>query len=170
MLGDVAVAVHPEDERYRHLVGKRVALPLDRPRRSRSSPTTTSTASSAPACVKVTPAHDFNDYAVGQRHGLPLIAIFTLDAKINDNAPATYRGLDRFDARKAVVADLEAQGLLESRRSRTSMMVPRCERTGQVVEPMLTDQWFVAMTQARRADGTLDRRARRSTVGRDRAR
>ncbi len=99
MLGDAAVAVHPEDERYRDLVGRRSccrspAAP------SRSSPTTTSTASSAPGCVKITPAHDFNDWQVGQRHGLPAINVLTLDAKINDNGPEAYRGLDRFEARK----------------------------------------------------------------------
>ena len=96
--------------------------------------------------VKVTPAHDANDYAVGQRHGLPMIGVLTLDATINDNAPAAYRGLDRFVARKKVVADLDALGLLvETKKHR--LMVPRCARTGQVIEPMLTDQWFVAMTK-----------------------
>ena len=96
--------------------------------------------------VKVTPAHDANDYAVGQRHGLPMIGVLALDATINDLAPAPYRGLDRFEARKRVVADLEAQGLLvETRKHR--LMVPRCARTGQVIEPMLTQQWFMAMTR-----------------------
>ncbi|HEX8642668.1 MAG TPA: valine--tRNA ligase, partial [Allosphingosinicella sp.] len=93
-----------------------------------------------------TPAHDANDYAVGQRHKLPMIGVLDLDAKVNDNAPAAYRGLDRFVARKKVVADLEAQGLLEETKKH-KLMVPRCARTGQVVEPMLTDQWFVAMTK-----------------------
>ena len=96
--------------------------------------------------VKVTPAHDANDYAVGQRHGLPMIGVLTLDAKVNDNAPAAYRGLDRFVARKQVVADLEAQGLLVETKKH-KLMVPRCARTGQVVEPMLTDQWFVAISK-----------------------
>ena len=96
--------------------------------------------------VKVTPAHDANDYAVGQRHGLPIIGVLTLDATINDNAPAAYRGLDRFVARKKVVADLEALGLLVEVKKH-KLMVPRCARTGQVVEPMLTDQWFVAITK-----------------------
>ncbi|HEY4663987.1 MAG TPA: valine--tRNA ligase, partial [Comamonas sp.] len=103
--------------------------------------------------VKVTPAHDPNDYAVGQRHGLPMIGVLTLDAKVNDNAPAAYRGLDRFEARKKVVADLEAQGLLAETKKH-KLMVPRCGRTGQVVEPMLTDQWFVAMTKASEKDPT----------------
>jgi valyl-tRNA synthetase len=97
-------------------------------------------------CVKVTPAHDFNDYAVGQRHGLPMISILTLDAKINDNAPEKYRGLDRFDARKAVVADLEAIGILE-KTDKHKLKVPRGDRTNVVIEPMLTDQWFVAMSK-----------------------
>ena len=96
--------------------------------------------------VKVTPAHDANDYAVGQRHELPMIGVLTLDATINDKAPAAYRGLDRFVARKQVVADLEAQGLLAEAKKH-KLMVPRCARTGQIVEPMLTDQWFVAMTK-----------------------
>jgi valyl-tRNA synthetase len=103
--------------------------------------------------VKVTPAHDANDYAVGQRHGLPMIGVLTLDAKINDNAPAKYRGMDRFAARKAVVADLQAQGLLVDTRKH-KLMVPRCARTGQVVEPMLTDQWFVAVSKVSDKDPT----------------
>ena len=97
--------------------------------------------------VKVTPAHDFNDYAVGQRHGLPVVGILALDARINEAAPAAYRGLDRFDARRQVVADLDAQGFLAETKKH-KLMVPRCERTGQVVEPMLTDQWFVAVSRA----------------------
>ena len=103
--------------------------------------------------VKVTPAHDANDYAVGQRHGLPMIGVLTLDAKINDNAPAAYRGLDRFVARKQVVADLEALGLLVETKKH-KLTVPRCARTGQVIEPMLTDQWFVAMTKVSDKDPT----------------
>ena len=112
--------------------------------------------------VKVTPAHDANDYAVGQRHGLPMISVLTLDATVNDNAPAAYRGLDRFVARKQVVADLEAQGLLVETKKH-KLMVPRCARTGQIVEPMLTDQWFVAMTKPG-ADGKSIAAARRSTA------
>lgn len=145
MLGDVAVMVHPEDERYMHLVGKTVRLPLC----NREIPVIADAyvdREFGTGVVKVTPAHDANDYAVGHRHQLPIIGVLTLDAKINDNAPAAYRGLDRFVARKKVVADLEAQGLLEETRKH-KLMVPRCARTGQVVEPMLTDQWFVAMTK-----------------------
>lgn len=145
MLGDVAVMVHPEDERYRALIGKTVRLPLC----ERDIPVIADDyvdRAFGTGVVKVTPAHDPNDYAVGQRHGLPILGVLTLDAKINDNAPTAYRGLDRFDARKKVVADLETQGLLvETKKHR--LVVPRCARTGQVVEPMLTDQWFVAMTK-----------------------
>ncbi|MDN7971255.1 valine--tRNA ligase [Burkholderia multivorans] len=145
MLGDVAVMVHPEDERYRHLIGKRVTLPLT----GREIPVIADDyvdREFGTGVVKVTPAHDFNDYQVGLRHGLAPIEILTLDAKINDNAPEQYRGLDRFDARKAIVADLDAQGFLESVKPH-KLMVPRGDRTGVVIEPMLTDQWFVAMTK-----------------------
>ena len=145
MLGDVAVMVHPEDERYRHLVGKRVTLPLV----GREIPVIADDyvdQDFGTGVVKVTPAHDANDYAVGQRHGLPIIGVLHLDASINDNAPAAYQGLDRFAARKAVVADLQAQGLLVETKKH-KLMVPRCARTGQVIEPMLTDQWFVAMSK-----------------------
>jgi valyl-tRNA synthetase len=152
LLGDVAVMVHPEDERYRHLVGKKVRLPLC----ERTIPVIADEyvdREFGTGVVKVTPAHDANDYAVGQRHQLPMIGVLTLDAKINENAPATYQGLDRFVARKRVVADLEAQGLLVETRKH-KLMVPRCARTGQVVEPMLTDQWFVAMNQVGKGDAT----------------
>ena len=118
MLGDTAVMVHPEDTRYQHMIGKTVKLPLC----DREIPIIADSyvdLEFGTGCVKVTPAHDFNDYAVGQRHGLPIISILTLDAKINDNAPEKYRGLDRFDARKAVVADLEALGVLEKPTSQT---------------------------------------------------
>jgi valyl-tRNA synthetase len=145
MLGDVALMVHPEDERYRHLVGKLVTLPLC----DRQIPVIADDyvdREFGTGVVKVTPAHDVNDYAVGQRHQLPIIGVLTLDAKINDNAPQPYRGLDRFVARKQVVKDLEAQGLLVETKKH-KLMVPRCARTGQVVEPMLTDQWFVAMSK-----------------------
>jgi valyl-tRNA synthetase len=104
-------------------------------------------------CVKITGAHDFNDYACAQRHDLPLITIFTLDAKVNDNGPAAYRGMDRFVARKAVIRDLEAQGLLLEIKPH-KLMLPICARTGQVVEPMLTDQWFVAMNKVSDKDAT----------------
>ncbi|MFY7866807.1 valine--tRNA ligase [Roseateles sp.] len=145
MLGDVAVMVHPEDERYAALIGKQVTLPLC----GRTIPVIADDyvdRAFGTGVVKVTPAHDTNDYAVGQRHGLPLICVLTLDAKINDEAPEAYRGLDRFVARKKVVADLEAQGFLVEVKKH-KLMVPRCERTGQVIEPMLTDQWFVAMNK-----------------------
>jgi valyl-tRNA synthetase len=143
MLGDAAVAVHPEDDRYKALVGKQVVLPLT----GRTIPVIADAyvdPEFGTGCVKITPAHDFNDYAVGQRHSLPLASILSLDAKVNDNAPPAYRGLDRFEARKRVLADLQAQGLLVSEKPH-KLKVPRSGRTGVVVEPMLTDQWFVKM-------------------------
>jgi len=146
MLGDVAVMVHPDDERYRHLIGQSVKLPLC----NRTIPIIADDyvdMSFGTGVVKVTPAHDFNDYAVGNRHQLPLINILTLDAKINDEAPAAYRGLDRFDARKKIVSDLEDSGLLKAVVPHT-LMVPRGDRTQSVIEPMLTDQWFVAMSKS----------------------
>lgn len=152
MLGDVAVMVHPEDERYKHLIGKFVKLPLC----DRDIPVIADDyvdKEFGTGVVKVTPAHDTNDYAVGQRHQLPMIGVLTLDAAINDNAPEKYRGMDRFVARKAVVADLEAQGFLVEVKKH-KLMVPRCARTGQVIEPMLTDQWFVAMTKVSDQDPT----------------
>ena len=151
MLGDTAVMVHPEDERYRDLIGKAVKLPLT----DREIPIIADDyvdREFGTGCVKVTPAHDFNDYAVGQRHALPIISVLTLDAKINDNAPEKYRGMDRFDARNTVVADLEALGLLV-KTDKHKLKVPRGDRTGVVIEPMLTDQWFVAMSKPG-ADGT----------------
>jgi valyl-tRNA synthetase len=160
MLGDTAVMVHPDDERYAALIGKQVTLPLC----DRTIPVIADAyvdREFGTGVVKVTPAHDHNDYAVGQRHGLPLISVLALDATINDNAPAAYRGLDRFVARKKVVADLEAQGfLVETKKHK--LMVPRCARTGQVVEPMLTDQWFMAMTQAGRDGESIAGRAMRA--------
>ncbi len=143
MLGDTAVMVHPEDERYAHLVGKTVRLPLS----DREIPIIADDyvdRDFGTGVVKVTPAHDFNDYAVGQRHELPLINILTPDAAINDNAPEKYRGLDRYAARKVVLADLEALGLLVEEKKH-KLQVPRGDRTGQVIEPYLTDQWFVRM-------------------------
>ncbi|MBK9784536.1 MAG: valine--tRNA ligase [Betaproteobacteria bacterium] len=145
MLGDTAVMVHPEDERYKHMIGQMVKLPLT----DREIPIIADSyvdLEFGTGCVKVTPAHDFNDYAVGQRHGLPMISILTLDAKINENAPEKYRGLDRFDARKAIVADLETLGILE-KTDKHKLKVPRGDRTNVVIEPMLTDQWFVAMSK-----------------------
>ncbi|MCC6506287.1 MAG: valine--tRNA ligase, partial [Aquimonas sp.] len=145
MLGDTAVMVHPEDERYLSLIGKTVRLPLS----DREIPIIADSyvdKAFGTGCVKVTPAHDFNDYAVGQRHGLPMINILTPDARINENSPAKYQGLDRFDARKAVLADLDAEGwLVEEKKHK--LMVPRGDRTGQIIEPYLTDQWFVKMDQ-----------------------
>jgi valyl-tRNA synthetase len=145
MLGDVAVMVHPDDERYQHLIGQSVMLPLC----NRTIPIIADDyvdMSFGTGVVKVTPAHDFNDYAVGNRHQLPLINILTLDAKINDEAPVAYRGLDRFDARKQIVSDLEEAGLLKAVLPH-KLMVPRGDRTQSVIEPMLTDQWFVAMSK-----------------------
>ena len=145
MMADGALAVHPEDDRYKHLVGKMVDLPLC----DRQIPIIADDfvdREFGSGCVKITGAHDFNDYACAQRHGLPLITIFTLDAKVNDNGPAAYQGMDRFDARKAVNRDLEALGLMLEIKPH-KMMLPICARTGQIVEPMLTDQWFVAMNK-----------------------
>jgi len=141
MLGDTAVAVHPEDERYRHLIGRTVTLPLA----NREIPVIGDDyvdPSFGSGCLKITPAHDFNDHAVGERNNLPQINIFTPAARVNENAPAAYQGLDRFDARKRVVADLEAAGLLEKVEPHT-LTIPRGDRTGAVIEPYLTDQWFV---------------------------
>ena len=143
MLGDVAVAVHPDDERYAHLIGKMLRLPLS----DRQIPIIADAyveKDFGTGCVKITPAHDFNDYAIGQRHHLPMINILTPDAAINANAPEKYRGLDRYVARKAVLADLDAAGLLVEEKKH-KLQVPRGDRTGQVIEPYLTDQWFVKM-------------------------
>ncbi|MGE5128751.1 MAG: valine--tRNA ligase, partial [Sphingomonadaceae bacterium] len=145
MLGDVAVMVHPEDERYRAYIGREVELPLT----GRRIPVIADAyvdREFGTGCVKVTPAHDFNDWQVGQRHGLPSIGILTLDARINDLGPERYRGLDRYEARDRIVHDLRSAGLLESVKPHR-MVVPRCGRTGAVVEPMLTDQWFVALSK-----------------------
>jgi valyl-tRNA synthetase len=141
MLGDTAVAVHPDDERYKRLIGLHVALPLT----DRKIPIIADEyvdPSFGSGCVKITPAHDFNDYAVGQRHCLPLINIFTADAKINDNGPEKYRGLDRFEARKRIVADLEELGLMDEIKPH-KLMAPRGDRSHAIVEPFLTDQWYV---------------------------
>ena len=141
MLGDTAVAVHPEDDRYKHLIGKTVDLPLC----DRTIPVIADDyvdPEFGTGCVKITPAHDFNDYEMGQRHNLPLINIFTVDACINEEAPAAYRKMDRYDARKQIIKDLESQGLLEKTEDH-KLMVPRGDRSGAVVEPYLTDQWYV---------------------------
>ena len=151
LLGDSAVAVHPDDERYRHLIGKTVRLPLC----GREIPVIADEyvdPSFGTGCVKITPAHDFNDFAVGERHGLPKINVMTPDARINDEAPAAYRGLDRYEARKRIVADLEAAGLLESVKDH-KLMVPRGDRSGAVLEPYLTDQWYVDLTRETLPDG-----------------
>jgi valyl-tRNA synthetase len=150
MLGDVAVMVHPEDERYQHLIGQFVKLPLC----DREIPIIADDyvdKEFGTGVVKVTPAHDFNDYAVGQRHQLPMIGILNLAGFVNDAAPLQYQGLERFAARKQVVADLEAQGFLV-KTDKHKLKVPRGDRTGVVIEPMLTDQWFVAMSKPA-ADG-----------------
>ena len=141
MLGDTAVAVHPDDERYKHLIGLYAVLPLT----GRNIPIIADEyvdPSFGTGCVKITPAHDFNDYAVGQRHQLPLINIFTPNARINGHAPEAYRGLDRFEARRRIIGDLEDLGLLEETKPH-KLMVPRGDRSHAVIEPFLTDQWYV---------------------------
>jgi len=141
MLGDAAIAVHPDDDRYRPLVGKSIDLPLT----GREIPVIEDDyvdPEFGSGCVKITPAHDFNDYAVGQRHDLPQINIFTVDAALNENAPEKYRGMDRYAARKQIVKDLDAVGLLEKTEPH-KLVVPRGDRSGVVVEPYLTDQWYV---------------------------
>jgi valyl-tRNA synthetase len=141
MLGDAAVAVNPKDERYWLLVGKEVELPLTERRIPIIADDYVDPAFGT-GCVKITPAHDFNDYAVGQRHNLPVMNIFTTDARINEAAPQQYQNLDRFEARKRIIADLEAQGLLE-KIDNHKLTVPRGDRSGAVIEPFLTDQWYV---------------------------
>ena len=141
MLGDTAVAVHPEDERYAKYIGKMIDLPFC----DRQIPIIADgyvDPEFGTGCVKITPAHDFNDYEMGVRHSLPMINIFTDNAAINDDMPVAYRGLDRFDARKQIVADFETAGLLDKIEPH-KLMIPRCDRTNQIVEPYLTDQWFV---------------------------
>ncbi|MBK6349700.1 MAG: valine--tRNA ligase [Proteobacteria bacterium] len=141
MLGDTAVAVNPADERYQHLIGQQVRLPLT----GRLVPIIADDycdPAFGSGCVKITPAHDFNDYEIGRRHSLPMINVLTADAALNDEVPAQYRGLDRFEARKRVVAELEAAGLLEKIEPHT-LPVPRGDRSGAVLEPWLTDQWYV---------------------------
>ncbi|WP_090128519.1 valine--tRNA ligase [Limnohabitans sp. Rim11] len=152
MMADGALAVHPEDERYKHLVGKKVDLPLC----DRQIPIIADDfvdCEFGSGCVKITGAHDANDYACSMRHNLPLITIFTLTATVNENGPKAYQGMDRFVARKAVIKDLEAQGLLIEIKPH-KLMLPICARTGQVVEPMLTDQWFVAVNKVSPQDPT----------------
>jgi valyl-tRNA synthetase len=141
MLGDAAVAVHPEDERYRALIGAKVRLPLTERELPIIGDEYVDPAFGS-GCVKITPAHDFNDYDVAQRHNLPLINIMTLDASLNDNVPAPYRGLDRMAARKKILADLDGLGLIE-RVEPHKLKVPRGDRSDAVLEPLLTDQWFI---------------------------
>jgi valyl-tRNA synthetase len=145
MLGDVAVAVHPDDTRYQHLIGRHVRLPIAQ----RSIPVIADDYVDpvfGTGVVKITPAHDFNDYAIGLRHKLPPISVLTLDAKMNDLCPLEYQGLDRYVAREKLLAELQTKGLLVTAKPH-KLMVPRGDRTGTVIEPMLTDQWFVAMEQ-----------------------
>ncbi len=151
MLGDSAVAIHPEDERYKHLIGKTVTLPLT----GREIPVIADDyvdPEFGSGCVKITPAHDFNDYAMGQRHQLDIINIFNDNAEINDNAPDAYTGMDRYVARKQIIKDLKALDLLE-RIDDHKLMVPRGDRSNAVVEPYLTDQWYVDLTTETQADG-----------------
>ena len=143
MLGDSALAVHPEDERFKNLVGKTVQLPLC----EREIPIIADDyvdPEFGTGCVKITPAHDFNDYEVGKRHDLEVINILTIDAAINDAAPKAYRGLDRFDARKQIVRDMETAGLLDKIEDH-KLKVPRGDRSGVIIEPYLTNQWYVAV-------------------------
>lgn len=143
MLGDVAVAVHPEDERYKKYIGQKIKLPLTDREIPIIADITVDPAFGS-GCVKITPAHDFNDYEMGQRHQLPLINIFTPDARINQNAAANYQGLDRFKARKKVIEDLTAQNLLEKIEPHT-LQIPRGDRSNAIIEPYLTNQWFMKM-------------------------
>jgi valyl-tRNA synthetase len=140
MLGDTAVAVHPDDDRYKKLVGKNVVLPIV----GRKIPIVADSYADpekGSGAVKITPAHDFNDFEVGKRHNLPMISILDKDAKINDQAPEAYRGLDRFVARKKVVAEIEALGLLE-KIDKHKYMLPYGDRSNVIIEPLLTDQWY----------------------------
>src|SRR4029079_17896184 len=154
MLADGAVAVHPEDPRYRHLIGKQVILPLC----DRNIPIVADTMVErdfGTGCVKITGAHDFNDYGAALRHKLPLIVIFTLEAKVNENGPKQFQGMDRYVARKAVIAQLERENFLVGAKKQKRML-PKWARSGVVVEPMLTDQWFVKMDGlARRGLGAV---------------
>ncbi len=141
MFGDSAVAVHPNDERFQSLIGKTIKLPLS----NREIPIIADDyvdPEFGTGCVKITPAHDFNDYEMGKRHNLPILNIFTIDAAINENAPKKYQGMDRYIARKAIIVDLDAAGLLEKIEDHR-LMVPRGDRSGAVIEPYLTDQWYV---------------------------
>ena len=145
LLGDMAICVHPDDVRYQNLIGKMVELPLC----NRVIPIIADDYADpefGTGALKITPAHDFNDYAVGKRHDLEMLSILNLDATINANAPAAYQGMDRFVARKQIVADLDAAGLLV-KTAPHKLMQPKSERTGTVIEPMLTSQWFMDLTE-----------------------
>ena len=145
MLGDSAVAVHPDDERYQSMIGKTITLPLV----GREIPIIADDyvdMEFGTGCVKITPAHDFNDYEMGKRHDLPMFNILTIDAAINDEVPEKYRGLDRYDARKQIVKELEDLGLMDKIEPH-KLMVPRGDRSGAVVEPFLTDQWYVKVEE-----------------------
>ena len=149
LLGDMAICVHPDDVRYQKLIGKQVVLPLC----NRNIPIIADEYADpefGTGALKITPAHDFNDYAVGQRHDLELLSIMNLDATINANAPEAYRGMDRFAARKQIIEDLKQQGLLV-KTAPHKLMQPKSDRTGVVIEPMLTDQWFMDLTQKGKA-------------------
>ena len=141
LLGDAAVAVHPKDQRYQDLVGSYIQLPLT----DRTIPIIADDyvdPSFGSGCVKITPAHDFNDYAMGQRHCLPLINIFTPTAHLNEQVPTAYQGMERFTARKQIIADLDALGLVEKVQPH-QLQIPRGDRSGSVIEPYLTDQWYI---------------------------
>ena len=152
LFGDQAVAVNPEDERYTSLVGKMLKLPLT----DREIPVIADSyvdREFGSGCVKITPAHDFNDFEVGKRHNLAMLNVLTKTAHMNDNVPEKYRGMDRYECRRAAVADLEAAGLLVGIKKHRHM-VPRVARTGEVVEPMLSEQWYMAMSKPA-PEGTL---------------
>jgi len=141
LLGDTAVAVNPDDERYHQLIGLELQLPLT----DRTIPVIADDyvdRDFGSGCVKITPAHDFNDYEIGKRHKLPMINVLNPDASLNENTPEAYRGMDRFEAREKIVADLESAGLLE-KTEKHDMVIPRGDRSGAVIEPYLTDQWYV---------------------------
>jgi len=151
MLGDSAVAVHPEDERYQHLVGREVTLPLA----ERNIPIVADDyvdPEFGSGCVKITPAHDFNDYQVGQRNDLAIINVLTDDASMNDQVPAAYAGLGRFEARQRIIDDLRERELLAEVEDH-KLMVPRGDRSGTIIEPYLTNQWFVDLTREEQVDG-----------------
>ena len=145
LFGDQAVAVHPEDERYKSLVGKMLKLPLT----DREIPVIADAyvdREFGSGCVKITPAHDFNDFEVGRRHNLAMLNVLTKTARMNENVPAKYKGMDRYECRKAAVEDLKAAGLLVAVKP-IKHMVPRVSRTGEIVEPMLSEQWYMAMSK-----------------------